>query len=575
MDNKRFWLALALSVATVFVVQKLFPTYYGHGGLSKTIADAMVAPKPAPTGAPETSPQNTPSVIPATGKLSGPVADSIAAKVAQAVRAETTIVIGRPDSGAQYVMSSVGATPISVVMNAFANRSRASGKVNLAMPGMPVLKYQLIANQGAAVDLSATPFSVTQQGNTLTYQTGATPTVPAVSIQYLFAPDSYTVHVSGMVTGAKTGDLVVNLPTTFPMTEADTADDRNYLAYAYYSKREGAKNIAFRSLDPGEQTPVVEPLQWVAAKSKYFVVGLLAPKNGSWLSEATFVGGARTSKVATNAAAAIAVPIHDGTFAFDLYTGPQSLRRLEHLGRNFDEVNPYGWAFFRSVMQPIAFGVTRLVLWMHERLSLSYGLVVVLLGVLVRLVLWPLNQGAMRSSLKMQDLQPKLQSIQNKYKDNPEKQRTEIMKVYSEHGMSPLSPLLGCLPMLLPMPVLFALYFVFRNTIEFRGVSFLWLTDLSSRDPYFILPVIMGISMFLLSWIGMRNSPPNPQAKMMGYMMPVMFVVFLVRAASGLNLYYAVQNLAALPQQWLLARERAKRGITEPLRPPTPFYPRS
>ena len=115
--------------------------------------------------------------------------------------------------------------------------------------------------------------------------------------------------------------------------------------------------------------------------------------------------------------------------------------------------------------------------------------------------------------------------------------------------------------MLLPMPVLFALFFFFRNTIEFRGVSFLWLADLSSRDPYYLLPIIMGVSMYVLSWIGMRNAPPNPQAKMMSYMMPAMFVVFLARAVSGLNLYYAVQNLAALPQQWLLTQERARRTL--------------
>jgi len=559
MDNRRFLLALALSVAVIFGVQLLFPTKAAR--ISKTTDSTAASTNSLATGITTIPTRATPSATPTMSKVLGASVYAPQVATAQAVRAETTIVMGRPDSGAKYVMSSVGAAPVSLVMNAYQNRSRVGGKVNLAIPETPILKYQVIANQGTAVDLSATPFSMTQQGNILTYQTGAaTSAIPSVSIQYVFAPDSYTVHVSGIVAGAKSGAFVVNLPTTFPVTESDTADDRNYLAYAYFSKREGAKNIAFRSLDPGEQTPIVEPLSWVAAKSKYFVVGLLAPKQGSLLSEATFVGGARTSKVATNAAATVAVPIHDGTFAFDLYTGPQSLRRLEHLGRNFDEVNPYGWAFFRGVMQPIAFGVTQLVLWMHERLALSYGLVVVLLGVLVRLVLWPLNQGAMRSSLKMQELQPKLQSIQNKYKDNPEKQRTEIMKVYSEHGMSPLSPLLGCLPMLLPMPVLFALYFVFRNTIEFRGVSFLWLTDLSSRDPYFILPFIMGVSMFLLSWIGMRNSPPNPQAKMMSYMMPVMFVVFLVRAASGLNLYYAVQNLAALPQQWMLARERAKRA---------------
>ncbi len=124
--------------------------------------------------------------------------------------------------------------------------------------------------------------------------------------------------------------------------------------------------------------------------------------------------------------------------------------------------------------------------------------------------------------------------------------------------MSPLSPLMGCLPMMLPMPVLFALFFVFQNTIEFRGVSFLWLADISQKDPYYVLPILMGISMYFLSWIGLRNSPPNPQAKMMSYMLPAVMTFFLLNLAAGLNLYYAVQNLAAIPQQWLIARERAK-----------------
>ena len=136
--------------------------------------------------------------------------------------------------------------------------------------------------------------------------------------------------------------------------------------------------------------------------------------------------------------------------------------------------------------------------------------------------------------------------------------------MYKEHGMSPFSAFSGCLPMLLSMPVFFALFFVFQNTIEFRGVSFLWLADISLKDPYYILPVVMGLSMFLLSWVGLRNSPPNPQAKMFGYMMPAMMMVVFLNFPSGLNLYYAVQNIAALPQQWLLAKERAKSPPPRP-----------
>jgi YidC/Oxa1 family membrane protein insertase len=129
--------------------------------------------------------------------------------------------------------------------------------------------------------------------------------------------------------------------------------------------------------------------------------------------------------------------------------------------------------------------------------------------------------------------------------------------------------------MLIPMPFLFALFFVFQNTIEFRGVSFMWLDDISQKDPYYILPVLMGLSMFALSWIGMRGAPPNPQAKMMAYVFPVMMTVFFLNLASGLNLYYAVQNIAALPQQWLIARERAKVSPPPKPSPPKPAPPKA
>jgi YidC/Oxa1 family membrane protein insertase len=188
----------------------------------------------------------------------------------------------------------------------------------------------------------------------------------------------------------------------------------------------------------------------------------------------------------------------------------------------------------------------------------------VLFGISLRLLMWPLNQKAMRTSMQMQRLQPELTAVQAKYKSEPDKQREALVKLYAEHGMSPLSPVLGCLPMMLPMPILWALYFVFQNTIEFRGVQFLWLPDISLRDPYYITPIVMGVSMFVLSWIGMRSVPPNPQTKMMSYMMPVMFTVMFLNLASGLNLYYAVQNIAALPQQWIVSRERAKANAKAP-----------
>jgi hypothetical protein len=154
--------------------------------------------------------------------------------------------------------------------------------------------------------------------------------------------------------------------------------------------------------------------------------------------------------------------------------------RLSRIGHSFDDVNPYGWPGFRTIIRPVAAGVRWLLVWMHENLHLAYGLVLVIFGILVRAVLWPLNQKAMRANMQLQAVQPLMKEIQDKYKSDPQRVQQEMFKLYKEHGVNPLG---GCWPMLLPMPVLFALFFVFQNTIELRGASFLWLPDLSRPDP--------------------------------------------------------------------------------------------
>jgi len=181
----------------------------------------------------------------------------------------------------------------------------------------------------------------------------------------------------------------------------------------------------------------------------------------------------------------------------------------------------------------------------------------------VRVLLWPLNQKAMESGIRMQAVAPLIKEIQDRYKNDPERLQREMLRIYKEHKVNPFG---GCLPMLLPMPVLLALFFVFANTIEFRGVPFLWLPDLSRHDPLFIIPVAMGLSMFGLSKVGQIGVPPNPQTKMMVYFMPVMMTVLFLNFASGLNLYYAAQNLFSIPQQYMIAKRRLREA---PARSPT------
>ena len=582
MIDKRLFLAFTLSGLVVVATPFLFPrakvppapavTVSGDSLRPAAEAGAAAAPAPAgtsasaqATGAPANS-AGAPVAgagAPATG--AGAAAGGTAAAPAAGVPriAAETIAVNTTVSHTHF--STLGAAPVLVELPGFKNLGATPGGVSIYQKNEPLLRYRLLAGNDT-LDLSKMTFRTTratrasgEQELTFHATSGATD----VTLQYAMQDTTYLGTVKATVRGAAApAFLLVDLPTGFVSQEGDTMGDITSLAYAVKPQKGGAKGIAFTKLDPGEQRLEPGPMYWATAKNKYFIVGMLAPEKAPTIAEVKFEGGTRTSKMATRGKATAVLPLAaDGTTTFDLYTGPQTWERMRALGRDFENANPYG-GFMQGIVQPFATIVMRALLWMKRTTQLNYGWVLVIFGVAIRLLMWPLNQKAMRASMKLQVLQPELQAVQAKYKSDPQKQQAEIMKLYSEHGMSPLSPLLGCLPMLLPMPILFALFFVFQNTIEFRGVAFMWLPDISLKDPYYVLPLLMGASMYVLSWIGLRNAPPNPQAKMMAYLMPAMMTFFLINFASGLNLYYTVQNLAALPQQWLIANERLKKTKT-------------
>jgi YidC/Oxa1 family membrane protein insertase len=379
-----------------------------------------------------------------------------------------------------------------------------------------------------------------------------------VDLTYTFYPDDYRITVDGQVTGVgpNGGRLRVGMGPTLANTEADSAENRRALALV--TKHSETERLDFSGLEPGESKTVSGPFEWAAVKSKYFVTAVLAfDSTGGRIAGATATAPGNAGDDPSRADVKLSIPLApSGIFAYTSYVGPMEMDRLANIGHSFDDVNPYGWPGFRTIIRPVAAGVRWLLVWMHEHLHLAYGFVLVIFGILVRILLWPLNQKAMRANMQMQAVQPLMKEIQDKHKNDPQKVQQEMFKLYKEHGVNPLG---GCWPMLLPMPVLFALFFVFQNTIELRGASFGWLPDLSRPDPLYIIPVIMGLSMYGLSKVGMMGMEPNPQMKMMLYVMPVMMTFLFLNFASGLNLYYAVSNIASIPQQWLLARERQKR----------------
>src|SRR5262245_55067878 len=565
--DKRTLLALALMALVIVFTPMLYPRRSPPPAPTPDTSHAQPgAPAATPT-TPDTRRANAPDTV----RPARPSAATSEAAPARTLAAETTTV-ATPQ--VQWSLRSTGAAPLFVQLNAYRDlRPRARDTMMIRQDAGPLLHYRL-ALGADTISLDTIPFSVQRSNSSVTF----TSTTPGITIAYTLLPGGYLVTVRGTVNGApQNAALLIDLPQTLRSGEADTLDDTRHLAYGLKVKQRDVASIGFGKLEPGEVRVDTGSINWVAVRNKYFLLALVAPRQPNTPSAGpppfnAFVtrGAPRAGRVANRATATVVKPISNGSFAFDVYAGPQAWEPLHALGNDLENVNPYaGW--LHGVVQPFATIVMRVLLWMKSTTHMNYGWVLVLFGIAIRFMLWPLNQKAMRTSIQMQRLQPELAEVQKRYKNDPDKQRDALVKLYQSHGMSPLSPLMGCVPMLLPMPILFALYFVFQNTIEFRGVPFLWLPDISLKDPFYITPIAMGASMFVLSWIGMRAAPPNPQTKMMSYMMPVMFTVMFLNFASGLNLYYAVQNIAALPQQWLLSRERQRSapagGVKTPPRP--------
>ena len=449
-----------------------------------------------------------------------------------------------------------------LLYHSFAHGDSAQ-RVQLVPTGQPFLVHQLVPTGGGDT-VSLADWTFRPSAPALDVRAPATLRLEAehggarVTLEYHFVPEEYHFDVRGNVAGlgGSGAVLVIGLSDGLRSVEADSVDD--YRHYAVVTKASKTDRTDFSSLDPGERAVFDGPFEWVGVKSKYFFAAALAlednqPKFGGAIA----VGGPRTGKRTTRAAVVLTLPVPPaGDFRYGLFVGPLDHRRLAALDHGLDDANPYG-GFLRPVIHPVSIFVVNVLVWIHERLSLAYGWVLILFGVVVRVLLWPLNQKAMESGIRMQAVAPLIKEIQERYKNDPERLQREMLRVYKENKVNPFG---GCLPMLLPMPVLLALFFVFANTIEFRGVPFLWLPDLSRHDPYFIIPVAMGLSMFGLSKVGQIGVPPNPQTKMMVYFMPVMMTVLFLNFASGLNLYYAAQNLFSIPQQYMIAKRRLREA---------------
>ncbi|MEP6834546.1 MAG: membrane protein insertase YidC, partial [Gemmatimonas sp.] len=513
MEPRRLILAVVLMAAVLFASNLLFQP--SPAERAKKTADSLAviakadsASKSLSGAAVAAPPTVGAATVGALNTTGGAKPDSLAVKAAEQTAAidTATVVTQR----ATYRTTNRGAALIGAQMSdykALENKSRVKGDpVELARAGDRLVGFRFVNPKGDTIRVDQAVFRTTQSeanGNKMVRYDATVGAYP-MSIEYSFRPDSYRVNVAVKVENAASGFVLLDMPPGFHSSEADTVEDANHLAYALKNEKRSPEGVTFRSLDPGEHNVKAGPITWVVAKNKYFLVGVLTPVGAPGFDQLDVIGGVRATKQATRAQATIVTALKSGSAGFDMYVGPQEFKRLVSVGREFETSNPYG-GWLQGIVQPFATMVIRVLLWMKQTLGLGYGWILILFGVTIRLILWPLNQKAMRSSMAMQRIQPEMSAIQTKYKGDPQRLQAEMMKLYKEHNMSPFSSVSGCLPMLIPLPVFFALFFVFQNTIEFRGVPFLWLPDISVKDPFFVLPVAVAITAMGLSWIGMKG----------------------------------------------------------------------
>ena len=290
---------------------------------------------------------------------------------------------------------------------------------------------------------------------------------------------------------------------------------------------------------------------WVAMLQHYFVTALVpADKERSYryytnaLANNKFLLGAIGPVVLVKAGETADIPN-------EVYIGPKILKNLEKVTEGLELTVDYGMLWF--IAKPLFLVLNKL----HD-LTSNWGWSIILVTIILKLLFFPLSAAGYRSMANMRRVQPRLVALKERYKDDRNKLNQAMMQIYKEEKINPFG---GCFPILVQIPVFIALYWVLLESVELRQATFaLWLQDLSSKDPYFVLPVLMGISMYVQQKL---NPPPmDPvQEKVMSFL-PFIFTVFFAFFPSGLVLYWVVNNILSIAQQWQITRSLEKAGIT-------------
>ncbi|MBQ4839890.1 MULTISPECIES: membrane protein insertase YidC [Pseudoalteromonas] len=367
---------------------------------------------------------------------------------------------------------------------------------------------------------------------------------------FVFKAGQYDVSMEYDVVNATDNPVQVQLYTQIKRTaqDKDSMVDQTFLGTAYGTQDEPYEKYSFDEMREANLNKNTQG-GYVAFIQHYFVSAWVPSQE----TNNTIYTSLRNNQgiIGTKGEPVNIQANSEAKLSAIYYMGPKDTNALEALHEHLDLTVDYGWLWFIS--QPLLV----LLKFLYGILG-NWGLAIIGITVIVKTILYPLTKAQYTSMAKMRALQPKMQQLKERYGDDRQKFGQAMMEMYRKEKVNPMG---GCFPLLLQMPIFLALFYVFLESTELRHAEFgLWLTDLSAMDPYYVLPILFGASMFLTQKLQPMTITDPMQQKMMTYM-PVVFSVFFIWFPSGLVLYWLVSNLISIAQMLIIYRGMEKKGI--------------
>lgn len=368
-----------------------------------------------------------------------------------------------------------------------------------------------------------------------------------ITKRFIFTHNSYDIIVQYLVNNKSSEDWQASM---FGQLKRDRSSDptsqtsmgmSSYLGPAFSNAETPYKKVSFDDIDDGKYANKTEA-GWAAMLQHYFVSAWIP---NDQVSNNYFARERNGNYFAGFVSPIFAVaPGQQGSTEAKLYVGPKVQSDLQKAAPNLELTVDFGWLWF------IAEPLFHALLWVQS-IVINWGLAIILITVAIKVLFFYPSAIAYKSMAKMRTLGPEMQRLKDLYGDDRQKISQAMMELYKKEKINPLG---GCLPMLIQMPVFISLYWVLMESVQLRHAPFvLWINDLSVMDPYFVLPILMGISMFIQQML--NPTPPDPmQAKVMK-MLPIIFTIFFLWFPAGLVVYWLFNNILSIAQQWVITRQ--------------------